>query len=217
MTINPIQWPSHLFVTGTDTGIGKTMISAMITTGLDGYYWKPIQSGLEDLTDTEWVRKNTELPKERFLPETYRLQRPLSPHASAKHDGVHIDLEAFQVPSIDPEGHLIVEGAGGIMVPLNERHYMLDLMKKIQMPILLVTRRSLGTINHTLLSLEQLRNHGLDILGVVMNGPQNPENREAIEYYGHTQVLAEVEPLSVITPESLKKGFSTYFSSDVLT
>jgi dethiobiotin synthase len=211
MTLHSIQWPSHLFVTGTDTEVGKTVISAMLVAGLNGYYWKPIQSGLEGMTDTDWVRETTGLPKNRFSPETYRLQRPLSPHASAKHDGLRIDLKAFHIPSIGPDDHLIVEGAGGIMVPLNEYNLMLDLIKKLQMPILLVARSSLGTINHTLLSLEQLRKQGLHVLGVVMNGPKNPENREAIEYYGHTQVFAEVEPFPVITSKTLKQGFSKYF------
>lgn len=205
------KWPSRIFITGTDTGVGKTLISAMLMMGLNGSYWKPIQSGLEDITDTEWIREKTDLPNDRFFPETYRLQRPLSPQASAKYDHVRIDLEVFHIPSIDPDNHLIVEGAGGIMVPLNERHLMLDLMKKLQLPVLLVARSSLGTINHTLLSLEQLRRQGLEVIGVVMNGERNPDNLEAIEYYGDTQVLADVEPLSAITPESLKQGFLKHF------
>jgi dethiobiotin synthase len=179
---------------------------------LNGYYWKPIQSGLEDITDIEWVHKNTGLSEERLFPETYRLQHALSPHIAAKHDGERIDLEAFHMPLVKQDDHLIIEGAGGVMVPLNERHFMVDLMKKFHMPVLLVARTSLGTINHTLLSLEQLRNHGLDILGVVMNGPKNPENKMAIEYYGHTLVIAEVEPLPAITSEALKQGFLKYFN-----
>ncbi|MBN1847046.1 MAG: dethiobiotin synthase [Deltaproteobacteria bacterium] len=211
MAANPIIWPTRLFITGTDTGVGKTMVSAILMMGLNGSYWKPIQSGLEEITDTEWVQGKTGIPKERVFPETYRLQRPLSPHASAKHEGVRIDLEAFHLPDVDPSHHLIVEGAGGIMVPLNEQHLMLDLMKKLQLPILLVARGSLGTINHTLLSLEQLRRHNLDILGVVMNGEKNPDNRQAIEYYGNTQVLAELEPLPELTIRSLKEAFLKYF------
>ncbi len=205
-------WPSRVFITGTDTGIGKTVIAAILVAGLDGSYWKPIQSGLEDMTDTEWVREKTGLPEDRFLPETYRLKCSLSPHASARNDDIRIDLKAFRIPSVRQDSHLIVEGAGGIMVPLNEQHFMLDLMKKIRLPILLVTRSSLGTINHTLLSLQQLRRHSLDIIGVVMNGPANSGNREAIEHYGKVRVLAEVEVLPEINPKSLKESFLKYFS-----
>jgi dethiobiotin synthetase len=187
------------------------MISAILVAGLDGSYWKPIQSGLEDMTDTEWVREKTGLPEDRFFSETYRLKCPLSPHASARNDNVRIDLEAFRIPTVDQNRHLIVEGAGGIMVPLNEQHFMLDLMKKIQLPILLVARSILGTINHTLLSLQQLRRHRLDIIGVVMNGPVNSGNRQAIEHYGKVRVLAEVECLPEINPNSLKESFRKWF------
>lgn len=211
MIQNSNIWPSRLFVTGTDTGIGKTVISAILLVGLNGSYWKPVQSGLEDKTDTEWVREKTGLPEERFFPETYRLKYPLSPHVSARNDNVRIDLEAFHIPSGDQNNPLIVEGAGGIMVPLNEQHFMLDIMKKIRLPILLVARSSLGTINHTLLSLQQLRRHRLDIIGVVMNGPVNTGNRQAIEHYGKVHVLAEVERLPEINPKTLKESFLKFF------
>jgi len=211
MNIKEIKFPKRIFISGTDTGIGKTLISAILVAGLGGSYWKPIQSGLEEMTDTEWVQKKTGLPDSHFHPETYRLRLPISPHASAAHEGVRIELEAFQIPDIIDSGHLVVEGAGGIMVPLNKHHLMLDLMRKIGIPILLVVRSSLGTINHTLLSLEQLRNWDLQVFGVVMNGPRNSENREAIEHYGKVRVLAEVEPLSMIDPEGLKQGFIKYF------
>jgi len=203
MTNNKI--PRQLFITGTDTGIGKTVISAILMAGLKGRYWKPIQSGLEETTDTQWIQKVTALPENHFSPETYRLQQPLSPHASATTEGIHIDLEAFQLP--DTEEHLIVEGAGGIMVPLNETHLMLDLMKKLDIPVLLVARSELGTINHTLLSLEQMKRHGLEVFGVIINGPKNPSNREAIEHFGKVTVRAEIEPLAEINPQTLKQTF----------
>lgn len=206
------RFPRRLFITGTDTGIGKTVISAILVKGLGSKYWKPIQSGLEGQTDTEWVREKTGLPESNFYPETYKLRLPLSPHASAAHDGVRIDLKVFHIPEVSGSEHLIIEGAGGLMVPLNETHLMLDLMIKIDSPILLVTSSSLGTINHTLLSLEQLRRSNLNVLGVVMNGPRNKDNREAIEYYGKVTVFAEVEPLSLIDPEALKGSFIKYFS-----
>lgn len=204
-----IDLPHGIFITGTDTGVGKTVVSAILQAGLRGIYWKPIQSGLEQMTDTEWIRKITGLPEHHFLPETLRLKRPLSPHASAEAEGIHIELDTFQLP--ETKEYLIVEGAGGIMVPLNERHFMLDLMKRLGLPILLVARSALGTINHTLLSLEKLRREGLEVFGVVMNGPKNPVNRKAIEYYGKVKVCVEIEPLPSINPKTLRETFKTKF------
>lgn len=211
MAIINNPFPSRIFVTGTDTGIGKSLISAILMAGLNGVYWKPIQSGLDGITDTEWIREKTGLKDNHFHPETYTFRLPLSPHASAKHDGIIIDLETFILPVINESDHLIIEGAGGIMVPLNESQFMIDLMKKLNTPILLVASNSLGTINHTLLSLEQLRRNGLDVIGVVLNGPRNSINREAIEHYGGVKVIAEVEPMQVIDPRSLKDRFNNCF------
>jgi dethiobiotin synthase len=206
-----IKFPPRLFVTGTDTGIGKTVISAILMAGLRGIYWKPIQSGLDEMTDTEWVRDKTGLTDNHFYPEIYRFMLPISPHASAAHDGVKIDLELFTVPEIGESEHLIIEGAGGVMVPLNEDHLMTDLIKKLDSPVLLVSPNSLGAINHTLLSLEQLRREGLEVVGVVMNGPKNSINRRAVEHYGGIDVLAEIEHLPVIDPKSLERCFKEHF------
>jgi dethiobiotin synthetase len=206
-----IKIPSRIFVTGTDTGIGKTVISAILMAGLRGIYWKPIQSGLEGITDTQWIRDKTGLAAEHFHPETYRLSLPLSPHASAAHDGVRIELQSFTAPETGESKSLIIEGSGGLMVPLNERHFMTDLIKKLDVPVLLVSPSSLGTINHTLLSLERLRREGVDITGVVMNGPRNAVNRKAIEDYGGIKVLAEIEFLPVIDPETLARCFRENF------
>jgi len=203
--------PDKIFITGTDTGVGKTVVSTILTAGLSGFYWKPIQSGLEEGTDTEWVRKKTGLGDDHFFSEAYRLNKPLSPHEAAAHDGVRIDLEAFQMPEVPAPEHLIIEGAGGVMVPLNDTCLMTDLMKRLGAPVLLVARSSLGTINHTLLSLEQLRREGIDVLGVVMNGPVRRENKEAIERFGRIMVLAEIEPITDIDPENLRILFMHYF------
>ena len=205
-----VEFPDSLFITGTDTGVGKSLVSAILVVGLQAEYWKPIQSGLDGITDTNWIRKKTELPKEFFHQETYRLKRSLSPHVSAQAEGVRIHLDAFQLPRVKSH-HLVVEGAGGIMVPLNEQDLMIDLMKKLGLPIVLIARSTLGTINHTLLSLEQLRRNELNVIGVVMNGPRNAGNREAIEHYGKVSVLAEIEPLSDINPKTLRKQFDLHF------
>lgn len=201
--------PERLFITGTGTGVGKTVVSAVLMTGLRACYWKPVQSGLDEMTDTEWIQDVTGLPMSRFHPETYRLTKPLSPHASARTDGVRIDLDSFHLPG--GQGPLIVEGAGGIMVPLNEEAMMIDLMARFGLPVLLVAGSGLGTINHTLLSLEQLRRRGISVAGIVMNGDVNRENREALEFYGKTEVLAEVEPMERLNAKVLTDCFYRNF------
>ena len=208
----PATLPPRLFVTGTDTEVGKTVVAAILTLGLDAVYWKPLQSGLQDITDTEWVRQATGLADDHFAAETYRLAQPLSPHTSAALEGVEIELERFCLPTVAAAPRLIVEGAGGILVPLDQRHTMLDLMQRFSLPVLLVARSTLGTINHTLLSLAQLRQRGLAIAGVVMNGPKNPANKEAIEHFGQVSVVAEVEPLDDLTPASLSSVFARCFA-----
>lgn len=187
--------PKAFFVTGTDTGVGKTVVSAILTLGLQATYWKPIQSGLTPGGDSDWIRAACRLDETRIVPEVYRLSRPLSPHRSALIDGVSIELEAFTLPETDRT--LVVEGAGGLLVPLNDRHFVLDLICRLQLPVLLVARSGLGTINHTLLSLMALRAAGVEILGVVMNGDFNSSNRDAIERYGQVPVIAEVPPLPI--------------------
>ena len=200
------MFPSTFFISGTDTDVGKTVVSAMLTVGLGAAYWKPVQSGLEPMTDTERVRSLTQLDDSHFFPERFRLTQPLSPHAAAEIDGVAIALSDFQPPST-PKPHLIIEGAGGLMVPLNQQDYMIDLMAYLEVPVCLVARSTLGTINHTLLSLEQLRRAKIPILGVILNGPKNEGNRRAIAHYGNVPILGELEPLEAITPDRLKQAF----------
>lgn len=204
-------FPSRFFITGTDTDVGKTIISAILTKGLDAFYWKPIQSGLEEETDTEIVKRLSGLSDNHFLPETYRLKAPLSPHASSRLENTRIDLDRFRLPEIKSKTPLIVEGAGGILVPLNETDLMIDLMKKLTIPVLIVSRSTLGTINHTLLSIRILRENGLDILGVVMNGPKNTSNREAIEHYGNVRVIAEIDTMENLNETTLAAVFKEHF------
>jgi dethiobiotin synthetase len=187
------------FVTGTDTGVGKTVIAAALTLGLKGTYWKPIQTGLE--SDTEWVKKST---GSSFLPEVYRFALPESPHFAARQEGVAISLSKIELPPVRP---LIVEGAGGVMVPLNDKELMIDLMQHLGLPLIVVSRSTLGTINHTLLTLERLRQARLPIAGVVLNGPKNPHNRAAIEQYGRVKVLGEVEPIERLDQVALQGIF----------
>ena len=164
------EFPSRLFVTGTDTGVGKSYVSALLVAGLEAAYWKPVQSGAD--ADADWVRRVAGLPAERVLPETYRLRAPLSPHEAARREGVQIEMSRFVLPK---RKRLIVEGAGGVMVPLDDRHLMVDLMVDLGLPVLVVARSELGTINHTLLTLDQLRRRGCPLWGVVVNGsPTQP-------------------------------------------
>jgi dethiobiotin synthetase len=203
-----VELPPRVFVTGTDTGIGKTLVSSLLVIGLGADYWKPVQCGLEEMSDRELVIQKTGIPESQAHPEAYRLRHPLSPHAAASLEGITIEIESIRLPS---SRALVIEGAGGIMVPLNDRHFMLDLMKRFALPVLLVASSRLGTINHTLLSLEQLRRHDLEIAGVVINGPKNSVNREAIYKYGNAPILAEVEPLERIDPETLGELFRRTF------
>ncbi len=205
----PADFPGRFFVTGTDTGVGKTVVCAVLAAGLKAAYWKPIQSGLSKI-DTDWVRKTTGLPDSHFFKEAYRLRMPLSPHAAAEADGIRIALSKVRLPRVFGFSHLVVEGAGGVMVPLSRKHLMTDLMVRLKLPVLLVARSSLGTINHTLLSLEQLRRNRLEVLGVVMNGPKNDINRAAVEHYGRVRVW-EVDVIKKMTPSGLSEAFVRYF------
>ncbi len=208
-----MQKHEAFFITGTDTDIGKTLVSAILMSGLKGTYWKPVQSGIETgMTDKKWLQNHTGLAEEYFWPEAYLLNNPCSPHLAAQIDGIQIDLDNISLPANVDRRPLIVEGAGGILVPLNATHFMLDLMKKFAFPIILVASSQLGTINHTLLSLYRLRDAGLQIIGVILNGPLNRENKEAIERYGQTRVLAQVEPLAEIDENSLLAAFNECFA-----
>ncbi len=206
-----VSFPQSVFVTGTDTGIGKTLIAAVLTAGLKAEYWKPIQCGLKEGTDRSWVARKTALPENRFHPETYLFKHPLSPHAAARLEGIRIDLERIAAPIPSDGRRLIVEGAGGLLVPLNDQHHMIDLIKKLGFPVVLTAGSGLGTINHTLLSLRELERNRIEVLGVVLNGPRNRSNREAIEQFGRVQVLAEITPLSQIDFLTLQKICEEWF------
>ncbi len=200
-----IEFPERFFVTGTDTGIGKTLVSAILMSALDATYWKPVQAGLDEETDTEFVKRISGASDKRIVPERYRLETPMSPHAAADIDEVQISLSDFQLPEFDTK-HLIVEGAGGLIVPINWEHTVLDLIEQFQLPVLLVARSSLGTLNHTLLSLKALRDRNIEVFGVILNGEKHQSNKETIERFGEVPVF-EVEPLSEISSESLIKAF----------
>lgn len=201
-----ISLPKTIFVSGTDTGIGKTLVSAMLMSALDASYWKPIQSGLEEETDSEFIKRVTEADDEKIIPERFRLNEPMSPHAAADIDGVNIDLADFNVPEFHTS-NLIVEGAGGLWVPINWHQNMMDLIEHLSVPVLLVARSGLGTLNHTLLSIEALLHRNIEIIGVILNGPHHPSNKKTIEHFGKTDVW-QLEHLQEISSESLIQSFN---------
>ncbi len=190
------------FVTGTDTDVGKTLVSAWLMTHLDANYWKPVQAGAAPETDSATVRRLAEVPPERILPEAYVLEEAIAPHEAARRAGIEIQLTKLVPPSTDRP--LVAEGAGGFLVPLNDEAYVADLAIELHLPVLLVARSTLGTINHTLLSLEAIRRRGLALAGVVISGPETPHNRAAIERYGKVEVIAEIPWLDEVNRSTLK-------------
>lgn len=200
-----IQFPEKFFVAGTDTGIGKTFVSAMLMSGLDATYWKPIQAGLGEETDTEFVQRVSEAEDSRIIPERYRLETPMSPHGAADIEGVSISLNDFELQEFNTK-HLIVEGAGGLMVPINWKDTVLDLIEYLKLPVLLVARSSLGTLNHTLLSIEALRSRNIDVFGVLLNGEKHKHNKQTIEYFTDLPV-GEVFPVETVNRYSLIEEF----------
>jgi len=181
-----------VFVTGTDTGIGKTLVSAWLTRHWQAEYWKPVQTGATEDSDSATIAALA--PGARIHPPAYVFQAPLSPHAAARQEGASITLDGLKLP--DTPGPLVVEGAGGILVPLNDQSLTADWVDHIGLPVLVVARSGLGTINHTLLTMEALKRRHIPILGVVMNGAPNPDNRSAIEHFGGVRVLAEIPALT---------------------
>lgn len=176
------------FITGTDTNVGKTLTAAMLTAFLGGCYWKPIQSGMP--SDRERVQQLTGLPDAHFYPSQYTLKASLSPDQAAELEGITIDLTQCQLPKTAYP--LIVEGAGGVFVPINQNECMLDLMQQLALPVIVVSRGTLGTVNHTLLTLEALRKRQLDIEGIVFSGELNPANQTAIETWGKVKTLFHI-------------------------
>jgi dethiobiotin synthetase len=207
--------PDRFFITGTDTGVGKTVASALLCAALDATYWKPIQTGTRDGTDTNTVICLAETPRNRLIPEVYRFSPPVSPHLAARRARVRIDLRRIRLPQIGERESLIVEGAGGVLVPINQRQFMVDLMRQLGLPILLVARTSLGTINHTLLSLAALRVAKLDVRGVIMAGRENRENRKAIEKYGGVPVVGWIPFLKKLDRAVLVRVFKERFDAKV--
>ena len=200
-----------LFVTGTDTGVGKTVACAALMLRLRGgmpvRYWKPIQTGIEQDDDTATVARLSGARAAEILTDGVRLPRPVSPHLAARLSGATIDVAsvAAMAGASGSSTRWIVEGAGGVLVPVNESELMIDVMARLALPVLVVSRSTLGTINHTLLTLEALRARRLAPAGVLMVGPPDADNREAIEHYGRVRVVGELPMLDPLDAGSLAR------------
>ena len=195
---------TRFVITGTDTGIGKTVFSAALAGAMRTPYWKPIQSGLEDETDSEAVAR---LAGVAVLPEAYRLVTPASPHLAAEIDGVTIDAEALT----PPEGALIVEGAGGAFVPVTRSLLYADLFARWQIPVIVCARTSLGTINHSLLTIEALKSRGVPIHGLVFLGDAMDDSEAIIPDIGGIRRLGRLPIVDPLTRDNLAQAFATNF------
>jgi len=166
------------FISGIGTDVGKTIVSAVLTEALQADYWKPVQAGDLDFGDADRVKSLVSNKKSVFHPGRFGLNTPASPHYAAELDGVEIALSDFSIPQTD--NHLLIEGAGGLMVPLNSKDTVADLIKHLDVPVILVSRNYLGSINHTMLSIELLKNKGIKIAGIVFNGDTTPASENWI-------------------------------------
>jgi dethiobiotin synthetase len=199
----------RLVVTGTDTGIGKTVFSAALTDALGACYWKPIQSGLDTETDSETVRRLGRIPIECILPEAWRLNTPVSPHLAAEIDKVTLDPATLSSPQTTLP--LIIEGAGGLLVPLTRHDVFADVFARWKIPVILCARTELGTINHTLLSLEAMRRRAIPIFGVAFIGDAYPETERIIMEMGAVRRLGRLPRLDPLTPDTLRRSFQAHF------
>ncbi|MCK1661259.1 dethiobiotin synthase [Bradyrhizobium sp. 151] len=203
----------RIVVTGTDTGIGKTVFSAGLANLLGAHYWKPVQAGLVGDTDAQLVARLGGLSADRIVPELYRLQTPASPHHSAEIDGVRIDADSITIPNTG-DRPLVIEGAGGLMVPLTCGTVYIDVFERWQLPVVLCASTQPGTINHSLLSLEALRKRQIRIIGIAFIGERNPETESAIMEIGKVRWLGRLPWLTPLTPEALQVAFSDSFLRD---
>ena len=193
----------NLFITGIGTNVGKTVVSAILTEALQADYWKPIQSGTIEGKDSETVTSLISNSKTVIHPETYLLKQPLSPHFAAKLDGVTIEMEKLQLPTTC--NHLIIEGAGGLLVPINKNEYVIDVAKKIDCEIVLVISSYLGCINHTLLSIEYLKRNNFKIYALVFNGEFDFEVKQSILDYTLNPIIIDIPTLNSLSKQLISE------------
>ncbi len=199
----------RLVVTGTDTGIGKTVFSAALTDALGACYWKPVQSGLNEATDSETVSRLGQIPPQRIFPEKWRLNTPASPHLAADIDGIMLHPDELSPPETSLP--LVIEGAGGLLVPLTRHEVFADVFARWRLPVILCARTALGTINHTLLSLEAMRQRRIPILGIAFIGDAHPDTEQIIVEMGCTRSLGRLPRLDPLTPDALRRSLRAHF------
>jgi dethiobiotin synthetase len=193
-----------IFISGIGTGIGKTIISAILVEKLKADYWKPVQSGDLDDSDTLKVKSLVTNTKSAFHGETYRLTQPFSPHKSAAIDKIIIDSDKFIIPETDNQ--LIIEGAGGLMVPLNDTFLMIDLIKQLDVEMILISQNYLGSINHTLLSVMALKQYQIPIKGIIFNGDRDSYSEDYILQYSGIKSLGYVPSFESVNNSTIIKA-----------
>ncbi len=201
-------------VTGTDTDIGKTVFAAALAGALKARYWKPVQAGLEPETDSQTVAR---LSGAQTLPETYRFRLAASPHQAAAAQGVTMDTDALIPPGLFEGGPLVIEGAGGLMVPLTRTTLNIDVFARWGLPLILCARTALGTINHSLLSVEAIRRRDIPLLGIAFIGDENKESEGIIIEHSAARRLGRLPFLDPLTRESLAAAFAAAFRIEDFT
>jgi len=202
-----------IFVTGIGTDVGKTVVSAVLAEALKADYWKPVQTGSFFSTDTAQIQKFITNTESKFHPESYLLKQYMSPHAAAELEGIEIDLEQIKLP--DTKNTLIVEGAGGLLVPLNKKDFVIDIAKKFDMEVVLVIQNYLGSINHSLLSIDWLKSKGYNILGIVINGPAHKLSEDIILNYTNLKSLGRINKEGEINQEVIAR-YATEFAGNLV-
>jgi dethiobiotin synthetase len=193
-----------IFVTGIGTGVGKTIVSAILVEKLQADYWKPIQSGDLHYSDTDTIKRLISNPISKLHPEAYRLRQPFSPHQSAHLDGIRIEMDQITLPTT--KNTLVIEGAGGILVPLNEKDLMADLIQHLEAEVILVISHYLGSINHSLLSIELLLQRNIPIKGLIINGNSNSYSEDILLNYKNMQLLGRVQQHTELSPQVIKEA-----------
>ena len=205
------------FIAGTDTGVGKTFFASILMNKYDFHYWKPIQTGKFTENDTLYIKQNIGIEKNRFHEPIYSFKEPLSPHLASSYEKISINIKKIKKPNSNKP--LIIEGVGGILVPLNKKILLIDLIKKFKFPVIVVSRSILGTINHTLMTLEILKKNKINIFGVILNNIKNKkegyQNAKSIEEFGNIKVLGQISSINNITKKKIetlsKKKFISEF------
>ena len=205
------------FITGTDTGVGKTFFASILMKKYNFDYWKPIQTGKFTENDTLYIKKKLGIKNNRFHKPIYIFKKSLSPHLASRYEKISISIKKIKKPNtIKP---LIIEGVGGVLVPLNKKNLIIDLIKKFRLPVIIVSKSILGTINHTLMTLEILKKNKIKVFGVVLNNVKNKkegnDNAESIETFGKIKVLTQISSVNPITKKRIetlsKKEFINVF------